>query len=85
MTATVDTMSLARAERSDLAELLTMVNDHLDPSGLTAKFGGQIALTDGLIHHQDILRSLGLQRTIPPERLVAVLDFARASRPWRNG
>jgi uncharacterized protein (TIGR03083 family) len=62
-------------------ELLTMVNQHLDPSGLTAKFGGRIALTDGLIHHQDIRRPLGLQRIIPPERLVTALDFARTARP----
>ena len=34
------------------AELLARVREHLQPSGLTARFGGQIALTDGLIHHQ---------------------------------
>lgn len=65
----------------DPDELLARVKDHLDPSGLTAKFGGRIALTDGLIHQQDIRRPLGLPRTIPPERLIAALDFGRTARP----
>jgi uncharacterized protein (TIGR03083 family) len=62
-------------------QLVARVKAHLDPSGLTAKFGGRIALTDGLIHHQDIRRSLGLHRRIPPERMLTVLDFARTARP----
>ena len=33
-------------------------------------FGGRIALTDGLIHHQDIRRPLGLPREIPADRLL---------------
>jgi uncharacterized protein (TIGR03083 family) len=66
-------------------ELLAMVHEHLDPSGLTAKFGGRIALTDGLIHHQDIRRPLGLHRSIPPGRLVTALDFARPDRPSNQG
>jgi uncharacterized protein (TIGR03083 family) len=48
-----------------------------EPNGLTAGFGGRIALTDGMIHHQDIRRPLGLPRTIDPERLRTALDFAR--------
>ena len=39
-------------------------------------FGGGIALTDGTIHHQDIRRALNVPRTIPPERLIPVLNFA---------
>lgn len=38
--------------------------------------GGAIALTDGLIHQQDIRRPLGLPRTIPAERLVPALRTA---------
>lgn len=60
-------------------ELVALVQRHLRPRGLTAGFGGRIALTDGTIHHQDIRRPLGLPRQIPPERLVAVLDFARTA------
>ncbi|MGD9529370.1 MAG: maleylpyruvate isomerase family mycothiol-dependent enzyme [Dehalococcoidia bacterium] len=62
-------------------ELVVRVRAHLDPSGLTATFGGRIALTDGLIHHQDILRPLGLHRAIPDERMVTVLEFAQTARP----
>jgi uncharacterized protein (TIGR03083 family) len=60
-------------------ELLALVRAHLEPRGLTAGFGGRIALTDGTIHHQDIRRPLGLPREIPAERLSCVLDFARAA------
>jgi uncharacterized protein (TIGR03083 family) len=62
-------------------DLLALARDHLQPRGLTAGFGGRIALTDGLIHHQDIRRPLRLPREIPGERLRAALDFARTARP----
>lgn len=54
-------------------ELLDYLNCHLDPSGLTAGFGGMIAFVDGTIHHQDIRRALNQPRTIPADRLVRVL------------
>ncbi|WP_153414703.1 maleylpyruvate isomerase family mycothiol-dependent enzyme [Nocardia macrotermitis] len=57
-------------------ELLRFLNDHLVPSGLTAGFGGMIALVDGTIHHQDIRRPLGMPRQIPADRLLRVLDAA---------
>ena len=60
-------------------ELLALVRDHLDPRGLTARFGGRIALADGTIHHQDIRRPLGRPRAIPAERLRVVLDFAKTA------
>jgi hypothetical protein len=34
-------------------------------------------LTDGMIHQQDIRRSLGIPRAIDPQRLRTALDFAR--------
>lgn len=46
------------------------------PRGLTVGLGGRIALTDGMIHQQDIRRALDLPRTIPADRLLPVLDFA---------
>lgn len=61
--------------------LVALVRRYETPEGLTARFGHRIALTDGTIHHQDIRRPLGLPRTIPPERLRAVLDFAMVAPP----
>ena len=57
-------------------ELLRLLHDHLTPTGLTAGMGGAIALTDGMIHQQDIRRPLGLPRVIPAERLVPALRTA---------
>jgi len=56
-------------------ELVTFLNNHLRPSGLTAGFGGMIGLIDGTIHHQDIRRALGHPRTIPPHRLQRILPL----------
>jgi uncharacterized protein (TIGR03083 family) len=55
-------------------ELLEFLGNHLTPSGLTAGFGGMIALVDGTVHHQDIRRALGRPRTIPVDRLGRVLE-----------
>jgi uncharacterized protein (TIGR03083 family) len=64
-------------------ELLAELERHLRPTGLTARFGGRIGLVDGLIHHQDIRRSLGARREIPRERLAVALPFARIAPPIR--
>ncbi len=56
-------------------QLLDFLRDHLTPKGLTAGFGGMIALVDGTIHHQDIRRSLGRPRAIPEDRLRRVLGL----------
>jgi uncharacterized protein (TIGR03083 family) len=56
-------------------ELLEFLRNHLTPQGLTAGFGGMIALVDGTIHHQDIRRTLGQPRTIPADRLKRVLGL----------
>jgi uncharacterized protein (TIGR03083 family) len=53
--------------------LVALARDHVEPRGLTAAFGGMIALVDGTIHHQDIRRPLGQPRHIPEERLLRVL------------
>lgn len=57
-------------------QLLDLLRRHLTPTGLTAGLGGAIALTDGLIHHQDIRRPLGLPRTVPEERVLPALRTA---------
>ncbi|GAA3227922.1 maleylpyruvate isomerase family mycothiol-dependent enzyme [Pseudonocardia petroleophila] len=75
----VNAVGVAAFADSGPDELLALVRDHQQPRGLTAGFGGKIALTDGVIHHQDIRRPLGLPRTIPAERMRTVLDFARTA------
>ncbi|WP_198588111.1 maleylpyruvate isomerase family mycothiol-dependent enzyme [Geodermatophilus chilensis] len=58
------------------AELVDLLRRHLTPTGLTAGLGGAIALTDGLVHHQDIRRPLGLPREVPADRVVPALRTA---------
>jgi uncharacterized protein (TIGR03083 family) len=56
-------------------QLLEFLQAHLEPRGLTAGFGGMIALVDGTVHHQDIRRALHRPRTIPADRLERVLPL----------
>lgn len=72
----------AEAGRST-EELVRRAREHVQPRGLTAMFGGRIALTDALIHHQDIRRALGMARDVPTERLRCALDFAPTAPPLR--
>ena len=65
-------------------ELIALAKNHLRPQGMTAGFGGRIALTDCMIHQQDIRRPLGRPREIPAERMLAVLDFAKTAPPLRS-
>jgi uncharacterized protein (TIGR03083 family) len=57
-------------------ELTALMRRYAEPQGLTSGFGGRIALTDGMIHQQDIRRPLGKPRTIDPARLCVALDFS---------
>ena len=59
------------------ADLLDLARRCVQPRGLPAGFNGGIALTDGMIHHQDIRRPLGMPRDIPADRLRAALEFAQ--------
>jgi uncharacterized protein (TIGR03083 family) len=52
----VNALGVAACADDSIDELLALVKEHLQPRGLAAGFGGRIALTDGLIHHQDIRR-----------------------------
>jgi uncharacterized protein (TIGR03083 family) len=56
-------------------QLLEFLRNHLTPQGLTAGFGGMIALVDGTVHHQDIRRTLGQPRTVPADRLTRILPL----------
>jgi uncharacterized protein (TIGR03083 family) len=73
----------ALADRSP-EQLVALLRDNAEPHGLGAGFGGRVALTDNMIHQQDIRRPLGLARTIPVERLCAALDFVRYSPTIRG-
>ncbi|MGC7093629.1 maleylpyruvate isomerase family mycothiol-dependent enzyme [Amycolatopsis lurida] len=62
-------------------QLIALLRAHPRPCGLSAGFGGMVALVDTTIHHQDIRRPLGLPREIPPERLRAALRLALRAPP----
>jgi uncharacterized protein (TIGR03083 family) len=76
------TVLTAYADTAD-EDLLARARACIQPRGLTAMMGGRIALTDGMIHHQDIRRPLGLPRDIPPPRLTAALDTAKTAPTLR--
>lgn len=65
-------------------ELIALIRTHAEPHGMTAGFGGRVALTDNMIHQQDIRRPLGLPRTIDARRLRVALDFALTSPTIRG-
>lgn len=72
----INALGLADYQHHQPEQLCALLREHARPRGLTAGFGGGIALTDGVIHHQDIRRALAAPRNIPDERLHAVLPFA---------
>ncbi|RRQ25296.1 maleylpyruvate isomerase family mycothiol-dependent enzyme [Rhodococcus sp. Eu-32] len=73
--------SLASSQPDELVEVFRR---HERPTGLTAGFGGRIALVDGLIHQQDVRRPLGLHRIIDSDRLLVALRFALYAPPIRG-
>ena len=72
----VNAAALARYDSCGPEELLGLLRDHLEPRGLMAALGGRVALTEGVIHHQDVRRALGRPRAVPPERLLVALRWA---------
>lgn len=81
----VNALGVAAYAQCSTDELLGLVRGHLRPRGLPAAFGGRIALTDGLIHHQDIRRALDIPREIPADRLRCALQFAPTAPPIKAG
>jgi uncharacterized protein (TIGR03083 family) len=75
-TRSVNDVALARYRDLTPDEVIDLLARNQRPHGLPSGFGGGIAVTDGTIHHQDIRRALGMPRTIPADRLSAVLDFS---------
>ncbi|MCU1696193.1 MAG: hypothetical protein JWR34_2256 [Mycobacterium sp.] len=80
----INALAVADLAGSPTDDLIELLRDNALPHGLGAGFGGRIALTDNMIHQQDIRRPLGLARTIPAERLSAALDFVRYSPTIRG-
>lgn len=81
----VNAVGVARAADRSIDELLALAREHLRPRGITTGFGGLIALTDAVIHHQDIRRPLGLPRDVPAERVLRALPFACTTPPLSAG
>jgi uncharacterized protein (TIGR03083 family) len=73
----INALAVAALAGRPTSDLIGLLRDNAEPHGLGAGFGGRVALTDNMIHQQDIRRPLGLPRDIPPERLRAALDFVR--------
>lgn len=74
--AKVNEVALDKYRDLDPDGVIDLVARNQRPRGLPTGFRGGIALTDGMIHHQDIRRALGLPRSIPAHRLVPVLTFS---------
>jgi len=68
-------VGVAEFARKSSEELTALMREYAVPHGLTSGFGGKVALTDGMIHQQDIRRPLGIPRSIPAESLRTALDF----------
>jgi uncharacterized protein (TIGR03083 family) len=73
----INALAVADLAGSSTEDLIGLLRDNALPHGLGGGFGGRVALTDNMIHQQDIRRPLGLPRTIDSERLRAALDFVR--------
>jgi uncharacterized protein (TIGR03083 family) len=73
-------IGVEHSRRLSTEQLVARLRTHAVPRGITAMFGSAIALTDGVVHHQDIRRALGHPRMVPEERLIAALKFAPRAR-----
>lgn len=73
----INALAVAALDGTSPDELVAMLRRHATPTGLGAGFGGRIALTDNMIHQQDVRRPLGLPRVVAADRLRVALDFAR--------
>lgn len=69
-------LGVAAGRHRSPEELIALLREYAAPRGLTAAFNGAVALTDGVIHHQDIRRALGVPRVVPDDRLRTALPFS---------
>ncbi|OKH73526.1 hypothetical protein EB72_18385 [Mycobacterium sp. SWH-M1] len=68
---------LARLSTWPRDDVIAALRDKAEPRGVGAGFGGRIALTECMIHHQDVRRALKVPRSIDPGPLRSALGFAR--------
>jgi len=47
-------------------QITVLIRSYAQPHGLTGGFGGKIALTDGMVHQQDIRRRSGCRAPLTP-------------------
>ncbi len=80
----INALAVAALADRTTDQLIVLLRDNAQPHGLGAGFGGRIALTDNMIHQQDIRRPLGMPRTVPAERLGVALDFVRCAPTIRG-
>ncbi|WP_111510605.1 maleylpyruvate isomerase family mycothiol-dependent enzyme [Mycobacterium kyogaense] len=73
----LNTADVTRLTTWSRDQLITALRVNAEPRGVSSGFGGRIALTECMIHHQDVRRALNLPRTIEAGPLLAALDFAR--------
>jgi uncharacterized protein (TIGR03083 family) len=73
----INAIAVAALNDRSTDELIALLRDNAEPHGLGGGFGGRIALTDNMIHQQDIRRPLGIPRMITTERLNTAMDFIR--------
>jgi uncharacterized protein (TIGR03083 family) len=77
----INAAGVAASASATPADLVVLARNSVQPRGFTRGFHGRIALTDGVIHHQDIRRPLGVPREVPADRLRCALDFATWAPP----
>ncbi|KAA0094628.1 maleylpyruvate isomerase family mycothiol-dependent enzyme [Mycolicibacterium sp. P1-18] len=73
----INALAVAALEDRSTGQLVDVLRDNAEPHGLGGGFGGRVALTDNMIHQQDIRRPLRLPREVPAESLRTALDFVR--------
>ena len=66
--------SIARAEGRSPAQLVEAFDRRNPWAGTCRVFPPRLVLLDRLVHHQDIRRALGHERSIPDERVFACLE-----------
>lgn len=80
----VNAWAVAEATERSPADLLSSLEDHLDPRGPLTVFGCLPAFFDAFVHHQDIRRPMAAPRVIPTQRLMQALRAAFLS-PFVGG
>ncbi|MFE7723815.1 maleylpyruvate isomerase family mycothiol-dependent enzyme [Nocardia rhizosphaerihabitans] len=71
----VDRVNGALAESFAALSTAQLVDKFDREGGRLSKYSPRLALSDLMVHQQDIRRPLGRPRTIPADRLIAVLSY----------